>query len=123
MHQKPSIDLAHGESVLGDRQSALNLLHLFLEKLPGYMNDIQLSVTNQQWEKLADHAHALKGATCYTSTPQLHSLASELNEICKHHTVKINHQQATTLVTKLIKEYEKLIALVQDHPDFKPNTG
>ena len=117
MNQCPSIDLSHGESVLGDHQSACQLLKLFLEKLPGYMHDIQHSMHRQDWPMLHEQAHSLKGATCYTSTPYLHTLASQLNEQCKDGKIQTNAEKIANLVTKLEHECQQLASLAREHPD------
>lgn len=120
MSDFPSIDLAHGESVLGDYQSACQLLKLFLEKLPGYMHDIQLSLNDQNWEMLHEQAHSLKGATCYTSTPYLHTLASDLNEQCKDRSGKLDTEHIKNLVANMARECHQLADLAQQHPDLNP---
>lgn len=76
-----TIDLDQGTQVIGDPDGARKTLDLFVEKLPEYHRNILSAYQNRDWEKLSELMHALKGATCYSSTPALHQQFCTINDI------------------------------------------
>ena len=84
----PLIDLKHGTKILGDLDNAKKILSLFIKKLPSYQNDIRDQRKSEDWSKLKESMHALKGATCYSSTPSLHHCFSNLDSMLANASIK-----------------------------------
>ncbi len=75
------IDLKHGTHILGDTKAARKILAMFIDKLPVYVDDIHNLRQSKSWIQLHEAIHALKGASCYSSTPLLNQTVSELNQL------------------------------------------
>lgn len=102
----PHIDFSHGAKVIGDEGSARQLFLTFIEKLPGYQDELHALANDSDINGLSAFLHSLKGATCYTSTPALHHHISLANDwITRHHGLD-------RLSPKQKKELNQLLATV-----------
>ena len=115
------IDLEHGAHILGDNKAARKILTMFIEKLPNYISDIQNLRETESWIQLHESIHALKGASCYSSTPLLNQTVSELNQLLynvdqqtlsKETIEKIDAQLIT-----LSKQSQEVITLASEMPE------
>jgi HPt (histidine-containing phosphotransfer) domain-containing protein len=109
--QLDAINLSHGTRVLGDEKTAKDLLAMFIQKLPIYQDEIHGHVAKQRFLELKEAIHALKGATCYTSTPVLHAMVGEIDAFLS------SNQFAVAPWETEKQQLAKLIAAMDHHID------
>lgn len=98
------IDISHGEKVLGDKCAAKKILAMFIEQLPGYIQEIKQYRASENWLQLHESIHAFKGATCYSSTPQLNIVAGELNSLLDRLDGETPSENDTTRIDTLLED-------------------
>ena len=98
------IDISHGEQILGDKCAAKKILAMFIEQLPGYIQEIKQYRESGNWHQLYESVHAFKGATCYSSTPQLNVIAGELHSLLDSHDGATPHEKDIDRIDILLED-------------------
>lgn len=81
MNQEIPIDLAKFEKITkGDREFQQQLLTIFMEDAPGFVEDIKKALVTQDYESLERRAHQLKGSSASIAMFELSTIAEKLEK-------------------------------------------
>ena len=74
------------ERVQDDRELLLELLDIFIEDYPVKVNAIRAGIKENNFEKLRDATHSMKGASANISAKRLNSLFLQIEQIARLNT-------------------------------------
>lgn len=90
-----------------NHELAKDMLKLLTERLPEDRDDIVQAFQQQDWDRLKQFAHKLRGALCYCGVPRLRKITEQIdNELKKPTNIP--------LITKLISQFEHEVELLLD---------
>lgn len=87
-----------------DKEFLLNLINKFLIKIKSQAKEIRDAVKADNWKRIKEEAHSIKGGALNLTAYDISAVALELEEV----EILTGGEQVITLVEKLEKEIEKL---------------
>lgn len=97
----------------GSEKVARQLLEQLVEQLPDYINNIQLSFNNKDWETLWHTLHKLHGASAVCGVSALNQAINYLQNQVK----KTDYLHIDISIEKVINEAHRLISYVKDNAE------
>ena len=114
MNQEIPIDLAKLEKITkGDREFQQQLLTIFMEDAPGFVEVIKKAITTQDYETLESKAHQLKGSSASIAMFGLSTIAEKLEK--QGNKKKIENSE------DVVEQMEAILKRVQLFLDGKDN--
>ena len=102
-----TLSLALATKIIGKTDTAKNMIKMFIDIIPEHKEELSDTFEKKDYLLLADVSHKIIGITAYIGTPTLKRLLTDLKLAClDKKTTKIK-----TVLTKVYKEFDKIIAV------------
>jgi HPt (histidine-containing phosphotransfer) domain-containing protein len=92
----------------GDREFIKKFIRTFLTNAWKQLGKIKSAVTGEDFDMLAEEAHALKGGAGYITAEFISKLALELEKMGRSRSLEVETEKGSEVIVKLEKEIIKL---------------
>jgi HPt (histidine-containing phosphotransfer) domain-containing protein len=109
-----AIDLALGESIVGTRERAMEMLAMLKSDIHDNLPKMKQYYQANQWSELKTMIHKFYGGVCFCGTPHLKTAAHDLDHVLKEKNRKYSEIENsfalfTTEIKRFLIAYERLI--------------
>lgn len=112
----PIVDWEESVRLAGHKKElAKDLLMMLMNELPGELNSMENLLHKKDFDELLKIAHKLHGAVCYTGTPRLKKVLSELETQLKTNIMDNSPSAIEPLIQQLKCEVDQLFEYISDN--------
>lgn len=111
------------QRILGVESVFQVLIELFIEEIPQKVNELEQSLTLQDFAQLAHLAHSLKGEASNLSVKQFYRVAYQLEEAAKQQNLDLAKQKLLELKQSMEQTLRLLTQVLQQHKEAEANNN
>lgn len=109
MSKEKIVDFEYAKEMIGGNEAVmLEILTMLLESLPDELEQLQRAYQEEDWKKIREVAHRLRGAASYCGTLRLRSVCAALEEYIE-----------SGLTARLVELYQCMLSEIDALQKFK----
>lgn len=98
------------EQAAGDPDYVKDVIRVYLESVPGYLNDFKQSIDRQQWPEVSRQSHKLKGTVAYFGMDELKEVLANIEIMTKgdfnQEDLKTMNQKVERMINQSLKDLQ-----------------